>query len=215
MEFLSSQFNASSSPVNLVLQSPQSQEAGFNAAGTPTFDLHQLPFRPDTGYHEYRFDWTKDKVSFYADGQWLMEMTQAVPTDAGHITMSHWSNGDPSWSGGPPEKDAVLTVSYVKAYFNSSEPARQKDYSGRCKDKSAKNAICQIPDQKIAPDPLGPNGNTAADTFFFTAQPNMTPNQTVYGQNSSGKDSGSGRNRDVTLGLLLALPTALVWFVSL
>ncbi|KAI9698659.1 MAG: hypothetical protein M1836_003769 [Candelina mexicana] len=204
LEFLSSQFNASASPVNLVLQSPASADAGFDAANTTTFDLYQLPFQPDAGFHEYRFDWTKDKVSFYADGQWLRDMSQAVPTDAGHITMSHWSNGDSHWSGGPPEKDAVLTVSYVKAYFNSSSPARKKDFSGRCKNPSAKNATCQIPDQKVAPDPLGPNGNTAANTFFFSAQSNMAVNQTVYRQ------SGSVRNREVALGLLLALPIALV-----
>ncbi|KAI9718450.1 MAG: hypothetical protein M1812_004171 [Candelaria pacifica] len=213
IEFLSSQFNASASLVNLVLQSPASADAGFNAANTPTFDLYQLPFQPDAGFHEYRFDWTKDKVSFYADGQWLRDMTQAVPTDPGHITMSHWSNGDPHWSGGPPEKDAVLTVSYVKAYFNSSSPARQKDFSGRCKNPTAKNATCQIPDQKVAPDPLGPNGNTAANTFFFSAQSNMTVNQTVYGQSS--KTGGGVRNRDAGLGLLLALSLALMSLVSL
>ena len=57
MEFLSDQFNAQSGyPVNLVLQSPASLEAGDNAANTSTFDPHPLPFNPDGEFHEYRFD---------------------------------------------------------------------------------------------------------------------------------------------------------------
>jgi len=161
--------NASSSPVNLVLQSPASQQAGFDAAGTPTFDLYQLPFHPDQGYHEYRFDWSPEKVSFYADGAWLKD-----------ITFSHWSNGNAEWSRGPPPVDAVMTVSYLKSYFNSSSPTRQQDYHRRCTNPTGPNATCAIPAQPVAPDPLGKDGNTTAHTFFFSQQHNMTVNQTVY-----------------------------------
>ncbi|KAI9870286.1 MAG: hypothetical protein M1830_004440, partial [Pleopsidium flavum] len=180
LEFLSSQLNASSSPVNLVLQSPASQQAGFDAAGTPTFDLYQLPFHPDTGYHEYRFDWSPERVSFYADGAWLKDMTTSVPTSPGHITFSHWSNGNSEWSRGPPAVDAVMTVSYLKAYFNSSAPSRQQDYYRRCTNPTATNATCVIPLQSVAPDPLSSDGNTTAHTFFFSQQHNMTANQTIY-----------------------------------
>ena len=44
MEFLSSQQNAASHTANLVLQSPASQEAGNNAAGTGSFLPYPLPF---------------------------------------------------------------------------------------------------------------------------------------------------------------------------
>ncbi len=55
MEFLSAEYNASSDPVNLVLQSPESEEDGFNAASTGTFQTHKLPFNPSGAFHEYRF----------------------------------------------------------------------------------------------------------------------------------------------------------------
>ncbi|KAJ4362490.1 hypothetical protein N0V83_010584 [Neocucurbitaria cava] len=102
MEFLSRQFNESQGFVNLVLQTPESVEHGYDASGTSGFEVQRLPFRPDEKFHEYRFDWTKDRVSFYVDGTWLHEMTQNVPTEGGGLFFNHWSNGDPSWSAGPP-----------------------------------------------------------------------------------------------------------------
>ena len=173
MEFLSAEYNSSSHPVNLVLQSPDSARNGFNAAGTGTFDIHQLPFSPSDGFHEYRFDWSPSSVVFYADGVVMQTMTKAIPTSPGHITLSHWSNGDPAWSAGPPEQDAIITVEYLKGYFNSSDTQRQKDWAHRCPNVAAVNATCAVPDLKAAP-----NGNQSANTYFFTQQQNMTNNQT-------------------------------------
>lgn len=176
MEFLSSQYNDTSSPVNLVLQSPESARDGFDASGTGTFDLQQLPFAPDDGFHEYRFDWAPDSVSFYADGQLIETMKTAIPTEAGHITLSHWSNGNPLWSGGPPEDDAITTVEYFKGYFNSSDPKRQGDWEKRCTAAKKPNATCVVPAFTAAPD-----GNKSAKTYFFIQDPGTTPNQTVNG----------------------------------
>jgi len=176
MEFLSAEMNDTSSPVNLVLHSTLSLENGNDASSTPTFKVFPLPFQPTNDIHEYRFDWQPGSVSFYADGKWLIDMTETefVPTTPGKIILSHWSNGNPLWSAGPPTQDAKMTVSYVKAYFNSSEEDRQKDYSTRCKDISAPNAICQIPDQVGQPQ--------FGQFNLFSTDPsgNKTVNQTVY-----------------------------------
>ena len=110
-------------------------------------------FRPADGYHEYRFDWTPERVTFYADGKFLWESTRGVPFHAGGLTLSHWSNGDPGWSAGPPAKDAEMKFSYIKAYFNSSSDTSNKDYKQRCKDPSKPDAICKVPDQTSPPDP--------------------------------------------------------------
>ncbi|KAI9825002.1 MAG: hypothetical protein M1819_000631 [Sarea resinae] len=217
LEYLSRLLNTTSSPLSLVLQSPASAHAGYDASSTPTYQVHQLPFHPSTGYHEYRFDWTPGAVSFYADGVLLTTMTgSAVPTSPGHILLNHWSNGNAAWSGGPPATDAALSVSYVKAYFNSSLDDRKNDYAQRCNGDTAaqndKNAICIVPDQTTAPDPDSSDGNKTANTFFFSGQANMTTNQTVYtpAAAKSKKKSGAGatkdslrRGRDGALGLLV------------
>jgi beta-glucanase (GH16 family) len=199
MEFLSSQYNDTTPPVNLVLQSPESLKNGFDAANTGTFDVKELPFSPDDGFHEYRFDWSPGAVSFYADGVLLRTMDQAVPSSPGHITFSHWSNGDPMWSGGPPAEDAVVTVSYFKGYFNSSLDARQSHWEKRCKDPSAPNAVCAVPD--MADD-------EQAREYFFIKQENSAVNQTVSDRESLAT---SGRRPSGRWDLLGASTAVLIF----
>ena len=208
MEFLSTQFNISSHPVNLVLQSPESDQAGFNAANTSTFQVHPLPFDPSSAFHEYRFDWSPDSVGFYADGVLLDIMTRAVPTAPGHITLSHWSTGNPDWSAGPPATDAIMTVEYMKGYFNSSDTARQQEWSQRCKDPSASNATCPVPEVTEAP-----NGNVSAKTFFFSLETNMTANQTVSG--TKPKSQGTTTRASIIKGIAIIaiLFLSQVWIV--
>ncbi|KAL8995450.1 MAG: hypothetical protein Q9188_006810 [Gyalolechia gomerana] len=201
MEFLSSQFNATSHPVNLVLQSQKSLAAGFNAHDTDSFQVHQLPFDPSGGFHEYRFDWFRDHVDFYADGVLLKTMSgDGVPSDPGHLALSQWSNGDPMWSGGPPAEDAVMTVSYVKGYFNSSDTARQDDWRDRCTDINAPKATCEVP-EITAP----PQGNVSANTFFFSQQQNMTVNQSIPSGNPNTVTSGAWSVQASTQGIFTIL----------
>ncbi|OIW34004.1 concanavalin A-like lectin/glucanase [Coniochaeta ligniaria NRRL 30616] len=175
MEFLSKDFDTSNNsyPVNLVLHSKEASQAGYNAGN---YIETNLPFNPTTDFHEYRIDFIPGKVLFYADGQLLGQVNgSAVPTMAGHLVLQHWSNGNPLWSGGPPTTDAVLAVSYVKAYFNSSTEERNKDWAGRCKDMSGPDSVCEIPEVTAS--------NSTPGQFFFSDQNNMTNNQTVSGEN--------------------------------
>jgi beta-glucanase (GH16 family) len=135
-------------------------------------------------FHEFRVDWMPQQASFYFDGAWIRIwdlVDKNVPVEPSTMLLSHWSNGAPGWSQGPPEKDAVMTISYFKAYFNSSDAIRVEDHANRCRDQSAPGAVCVVPDQQGAPD------DANAGTFFFSAQMNQTVNQTVYtGISSAG-----------------------------
>jgi len=178
MEFLSHQFNESRGAVNLVLQSPESIKSGFDASSTSGFKVEPLPFRPDHNFHEYRFDWTANRVAFYIDGQFLYDITDHVPVEGGAIFFNHWSNGDPKWSAGPPTSDTVMTISYMKAYFNSTDTARSKTaYRERCPKYDAAK-VCAIPGQDRAPD--SSIGKDGLQTYFFSQQGDMAPGQTVY-----------------------------------
>lgn len=189
MEFLSKDFRTenSSYPVHLVLQSTAAAQAGFDASGTPSHAVANLPFDPRAGFHEYRFDFVPGRVAFYADGAVLATMDDpgAVPSSAGHLALNHWSNGNALWSGGPPARDAAMEVRYVKAYFNSSDGARREDYAARCGDPVAAGAVCAIPGVTA--------GDDSAAGFFFTGQKNMTGNQTVSSDNgvSGGDENGA------------------------
>jgi len=178
MEFLSHQFNESQGAVNLVLQTPESVTHGYDASGTAGFRVQRLPFRPDGSFHEYRFDWTKERVAFYVDGNFLYEMTENVPQEGGALFFNHWSNGDPLWSAGPPKQDTVMTISYLKAYFNSTDTERsQNAFKKRCPNYDPAK-VCAIPSQDGAPDNLQRKG--AAKTYFFSHEKDMTPGQTTY-----------------------------------
>ena len=97
-----------------------------------------------------------------------------------------------------------MTVGYVKGYFNSSREERVRDWRGRCKDGGGAgggvNATCKVPDQVGTPGPGG--------TWFFSAQPNMTGNQTVFGGKKSegvGRATGMGEWGVGLGGLVLAV----------
>lgn len=167
------------SPMNLVVQSAQSVNQGFNAAGTPGFEVVPMAFLAAEGYHEYRFDWLQDRIDFYIDGSIVWTGTSSVPDGAGRLIMNHWSNGNQDWSGGPPAQNAVMTVSYVKAYFNTTNTTRTAQWSNACAEDWS-NKTCELPDQTMSIDPTGPMGNVTGKTLFFSQQAGGEVNQTVY-----------------------------------
>ncbi|KAG5772350.1 hypothetical protein H9Q72_001453 [Fusarium xylarioides] len=149
IEFLSQEFDHDNGiyPINLVVQSKKSLEAGYDASKTGSFKRVELDFDPTDAFHEYRFDYLPGQVLFYADGKLLAHMKGAdMPSSGGHLILQHWSNGNPLWSGGPPKEDATVTVSYVKAYFNSSNSERQSQLVRRCHESSEENSVCAIND---------------------------------------------------------------------
>ena len=201
MEYLSRQANYESanglSPINLVIQSPASASANYNAINTSTYRLETLPFQPSEGYHEYRFDWTPERIVFFADGKPLSEFENAFDGDApdapGTMMLNHWSTGNAGWSGGPPAQDAVLTVSYVKAYFNSSNTTREAQWNAACSEDWI-DRTCQIPEFPTKGiDPLA--GNVIDDLgesyFFMYKGEKACVNQTLYPAATQGPGQSS------------------------
>lgn len=193
MEFLSREFDPAKGiyPVNLVIQSKQSQLAGSDASETNTFKTVNLEFDPTVAFHEYRFDFLANRVIFYADSKPLADMNgTAIPSDPGHLVLQHWSNGNPQWSGGPPKEDAVITVSYVQAYFNtSSEAQRLAECNGGLQRR------CTVP-------------NTNA-TEASTGSPNLGDGQT----NEGDKGSAAVRLRVSTAEATWAVGWLMTWRV--
>lgn len=138
------------------MQTPESVAAGDNAAGTDTYRIVDLSFDPADGMHEYRFDWLPNKVSFYADGAWIQDLEYTYPDMPGHLSLNHWNNGNADWSQGPPLENAVLTVAYVKAYFNSSDPDKIAQYAQQCQDGGSTAQTCQV--ANVAGPPIASDG---------------------------------------------------------
>lgn len=204
IEFLSREFSRDTStyPVNLVIQSQGSAEAGYDAKNTGTYKRINLTFDPTAGFHEYRFDYLPGQVNFYADSEMLAEMNgSAIPTSPGHLILQHWSNGNPLWSGGPPTQDTFVTVSYVKAYFNSSNAALLSVRAKRCDDfihKGRDHAFCEVPNVTAA------NASTGGH-FFSNAENPMV---------AGGQEESDG-NSDSRASCVTSLWTSLLLFLGL
>lgn len=216
MEFLSGQYDYEKKifPVNLVLQTPKSASQGFSQKGPNNFVVANLTFDPTAAFHEYRIDFVPGKVIFFADGETIATMsTSFVPSEAGHMILTHWSNGNELWSEGPPIEDATMTVAYVKAYFNSSQPERQRSHDSRCIHHTTPGAICEILHQTRAPDPgMTDNNQSSAQVPFFTDQPGMAEGQ-IYYQKSGVKSLQLAPLESLVILLLLSIIAAIfLWW---
>lgn len=78
------------------------------------------PSDATTASHEYRIDWTKDKVVFYTDGTATKTLTTNVPTEAGTWIWNIWTNGDPGFTVGPPKNDAIFKISSITLFYNTT-----------------------------------------------------------------------------------------------
>ncbi|KAI8139247.1 concanavalin A-like lectin/glucanase domain-containing protein [Fennellomyces sp. T-0311] len=103
-----------------------------------THDNHHLGFDPSAEFHEYRFDWMPNLVIFYIDGIEARRMVTNVPSLPGRLMFNHWSDGNPNFSKGPPERDAIYEVMNITAFFNYSIPDPQTGFNTTASAKCAK-----------------------------------------------------------------------------
>jgi hypothetical protein len=105
-------------------------------------------------FHEYRFDLLPGRIDFFFDSIPAGTTCESIPDSAGTLELVHRvDNG----FANPPAQDAIMTIGYVKAYYNTT--SRDQPPPG-CRDLHEN--VCPIHDQKKAPNPDGKM------TEFFT-----------------------------------------------
>jgi len=75
-----------------------------------------LAFDPTAAFHEYRFDWYKDRVEYFIDGKPSTTLTKEVPDRPSRLLLNHWSGNIPTFGGPAPTEDAIMQVDWV--YFS-------------------------------------------------------------------------------------------------
>jgi len=90
------------------------------AGGSQTHtETARLPFDPATGFHEYRFDYSQDAVTFYVDGLEMRTWDTGVPQTSMHLMVNSWF---PSWlEGKKPKKTAYTYVDWIS--YEAQPPA--------------------------------------------------------------------------------------------
>jgi len=136
-------------------------------------------------------------------------MQNYIPKDGGRIFVNHWSNGDPFWTGKPPDSDTTMWVKYFRGYFNSSDPARIKKAEETCNAARAKGEVklCSIsgaalPSEPVqsSPNPVPVNGQSGASGSAGGYAPGENPMApSGSGSKKPGPDKageqGSGQNQ--------------------
>ncbi|KAF1846003.1 glycoside hydrolase family 16 protein [Cucurbitaria berberidis CBS 394.84] len=89
-------------------------------------------------YIEYRIDWTPDYINFYIGGnltrQVLHVKNKGMPSVPSALFFKHWSTGNSFSMEGPPDRESVANIGWIRMFFNSvstSEPVRE-DFAARC-----------------------------------------------------------------------------------
>jgi beta-glucanase (GH16 family) len=73
----------------------------------------EVAFDPSAAFHEYRFDWHKDRVDYFIDGEPAATLTKQIPDMPSRLMLNHWSGNIPTFGGPAPTEDAVMQVDWV------------------------------------------------------------------------------------------------------
>lgn len=90
------------------------------SAGGSTHETKPAPSDATTAEHECRLDRIDGIVDFYTDGVLQDSFSSNVPTEAGLWIWNIWSTGDPGYSVCPLSADAVLKISEIVMYYNTT-----------------------------------------------------------------------------------------------
>ncbi|KAF9728891.1 hypothetical protein PMIN06_011160 [Paraphaeosphaeria minitans] len=64
-------------------------------------------------FHTYKLVRTESKAYFLLDGQVVNTFVKNIPTEPVQAMLAHWTDANPGWTGGPPAKDAIMTIKKV------------------------------------------------------------------------------------------------------
>lgn len=95
------------------------------------------PVNTANGFQDMRFDWLPDRVDYYANGNKYNTLSTNIPTKPGRIMFVVFSNGDPSWSAGPPVTDAVMRIQKASWFYNTTGGTQD----GRCSTPATRDAL--------------------------------------------------------------------------
>ncbi|KAK4994226.1 hypothetical protein LTR66_005696 [Elasticomyces elasticus] len=122
---------------------------------------------------DVRFDWTKEAVNFTLASNLTRSVSTVghnLPTLPSHMLLKHWSTGDVSFMQGPPVKQSVANVAWIRWFFNSSLTTAdaRRAFDDRCNPSSA----CSVDDLSLRgstiyhPTALLPWHKSASVGFF-------------------------------------------------
>nr|WP_084543370.1 family 16 glycosylhydrolase [Gracilibacillus kekensis] len=93
--------------------------------------VHDLGFNAAHSFNTYAFDWQKDYISWYVNGQLVATATDNIPTNPSKIMMNVWNtHGIDEWAGPYYGEDANSSYEWVRYTPNSGNqsPSPAQDF---------------------------------------------------------------------------------------
>lgn len=82
--------------------------------------LHDLGFDASEDFHTYAFEWHKDKIVWFVDGEEVYSVTENIPVTKSKIMMNAWcGTGVDSWLNAFDDSNMPLTAEYESISFTA------------------------------------------------------------------------------------------------
>lgn len=76
----------------------------------PKWSVKGTRVQSDTGFHEYKYVWSKDRIEYYINGKEVWVVTENVPQKPSFVIMNHWGTSTTKWGGTPTEGTRYMWV---------------------------------------------------------------------------------------------------------
>ncbi|PSN64861.1 hypothetical protein BS50DRAFT_555040 [Corynespora cassiicola Philippines] len=89
-------------------------------------------------YAEYRIDWNEDLINFYIGGNLTRSVlhrdNKGMPSVPSPFYFKHWSTGNRFSMEGPPGRESIANIGWIRMFFNSSSMTKEahEDFASRC-----------------------------------------------------------------------------------
>lgn len=122
--------------------------------------------------HHWAFSWLPESVTFGLNNNYSVQLTTNVPQADGFLVLSHWSDGNPYYSQGPPSANSTFLVDQFWAVHNSTTVSSQTELpAGEINGKNSTSSAMACKKMSTPCYVYNPSGT---DNGLYTAKPTST-----------------------------------------
>ncbi|WVF65705.1 hypothetical protein IAT40_000436 [Kwoniella sp. CBS 6097] len=107
------------------------------AAGQNDFGIVPFTSDPTVAFHNYTIAWVPGGTKYYFDGAALTSPAKYSSVNPSKVIINNWSNGDVTFTQGPPTSDVILKVSKLAYYFQTESLGTYPAYPAGCTEAQA------------------------------------------------------------------------------
>ncbi|OCF41374.1 hypothetical protein I317_04855 [Kwoniella heveanensis CBS 569] len=112
--------------------------SNYEPGGSKAGNHSEFPNDPTQGFNRYGIGWFNDGPRFfYNDAPTAKQPEIKIPTNKCSIIINNWTNGDPTFTQGPPATDSILKVRKIEYYYSVGETTVYPALKDSCTVESA------------------------------------------------------------------------------